>query len=715
MAATSGTAVPGDRLSALRLDGLEALLRPRGIAVLGASSDISKIGGRPLRFLKESGFSGGVYPVNPKYDQVQGLRSFPSLDEVDGVVDLALIAVPQEGVMAAVESCAAKGVKVATIFSANFAEADAAGAALQKRITDFAAEHGLRILGPNCIGSSNRGTGATGTFAAAAGAARPAFNWDKVAFVSQSGAIAAHCVFAAFERGLDFDPWISTGNEGDIEFADVLAQLALDDEVKVIAAYLEGCRNGEKLREALAIAKARSKPVVLLKAGRSEVGARAAASHTASLVGSEQVFDALFRQYNVCRVETVAELIDLSYAFSLGNPPTGKRIGLLTGSGGVGIIMADAAEAAGLEVPPLSPAAQRSLKELWPPSGVGNPIDTTAQVMNDPRLLTAFLETVLEDDFDLVLVFLTYMGTLQPWADNIVSALREARAGHPDAVIALSLLAAPDILRQLEGLGMPAFADPAIGLRTLARVAEITAGFADRREEIAAPATVAPPSGHGPITEVEAKRLLGLAGIAVVEERVVPSAADASAAATELGFPVAMKIVSPQILHKTEVGGVRLGVRTAEEAAAAFDGIVASASAAMPDATIEGVLIAPMIEDGIETILGVQNDPVFGPVVMFGLGGVFVEVLEDVTYRLAPFGPETAAEMVREIKGFPLLDGARGGEPADLLALGDALSALSVFAAEHRDSIESIDINPLLVRPRGRGAIAVDALIVRKE
>jgi acyl-CoA synthetase (NDP forming) len=631
------------------------------------------------------------------------------------VVDLALIAVPQEGVMAAVESCAAKGVKVATIFSANFAEADAAGAALQHRITDYAAEHGLRILGPNCIGSSNRSTGATGTFAASAGAVRPEFHWDKVAFVSQSGAIAAHCVFAAFERGLDFDPWISTGNESDIEFADVLAQLAMDDEVTVIAAYLEGCRNGEKLREALAIAKARNKPVVLLKAGRSEVGAKAAASHTASLVGSEDIFDALFRQYNVCRVETIAELIDLSYAFSLGNPPAGSRIGLLTGSGGVGIIMADAAETAGLEVPPLSDGAQRTLKELWPPSGVGNPIDTTAQVMNDPKLLTAFLETVLEDDFDMVMVFLTYMGTLQPWADNIVAALRDARAAHPEAVIALSLLATPEIRAQLEQLGMPAFVDPAIGLNTLARVAAVTAGFRTQRQELRMPATVPPLAGKGAINEVDAKLMLAAAGIAVVEERVVGSSAEAGTVSAELGYPVVMKIVSPQILHKTEVGGVRLDIRTPEDAALAFEEIVASASSAVPDATIDGVLIAPMIEDGIETILGVQNDPTFGPTVMFGLGGVFVEVLKDVTYRLAPFDVETAAEMVQEIKGFPLLDGARGSVPGDLDALCAALSALSVFAAEHRDSIDSVDINPFFVRPSGKGAVAVDALIVRKD
>jgi len=701
--------------SALELDGLEALLRPRGIAVMGASSDLSKIGGRPLRFLTESGFEGGIYPINPKYDEVQGLRSYSSLEEIDGVVDLALIAVPQEGVMAAIESCAAKGVKVATIFSANFAEADEAGAALQHQITDYASAHGLRILGPNCIGSSNRSTGATGTFAASAGVVRPEFNWNKVAFVSQSGAIAAHCVFAAFERGLDFDPWISTGNESDIEFADILAQLALDDEVSVIAAYLEGCRNGDKLREALALAQARNKPVVLLKAGRSEVGAKAAASHTASLVGSEQIFDALFQQYNVCRVESIAELIDMSYAFSLGNPPAGNRIGLLTGSGGVGIIMADAAEAAGLEVPPLSTEAQRSLKELWPPSGVGNPIDTTAQVMNDPKLLTAFLETVLDDDFDMVMVFLTYMGTLQPWADNIVTALRDARAAHPRALIALSMLATPDVLAQVEKLGMPTFVDPGIGLKTLARVAKVTAGFSARRDELVMPATVPPLPGTGAINEVDAKLMLAAAGIAVVDERVVGSAAEAASASAAIGYPVVMKIVSPQILHKTEVGGVRLGIRSEADAASAFEQIVASASSAVPDATIDGVLIAPMIEDGIETILGVQNDPTFGPTIMFGLGGVFVEVLEDVTYRLAPFGVETAAEMVREIKGFPMLDGARGSEPADLDALCAALSALSIFASEHRDSIESIDINPFLVRPRGRGAVAVDALIVRKE
>lgn len=701
--------------TSLHLDGLDALVRPRSIAIFGASSDPNKIGGRPIRFLRDSGFAGDVYPINPRHDSVQGLPAYASLSAVPGPVDLALIGLPRDDVMKAVQECADAGVKLATIFSATFAETGAEGARLQDEIRSYAAARGMRLLGPNCIGSRNRATGAVGTFAAVEGEPVPELHTGKVAFVSQSGATAVDCVLNGHRRGLDFDPWISTGNECDVEFADALAMMALDDDVQVIAGYLEGCRDGAKLSEALALAQGRGKPVVLLKVGRSAVGAQAAKSHTGSLVGSDEAFDALFRQYGVCRVDSIAELLEVSYAFAWSRRPRGRRVGVLTGSGGAGILMADVAEETGLELPPLSEKAQGQLKSLWPAAGVGNPVDMTAQVMNDKRLLTEFLTTVADDgSSDVIVTFLSYMGALEPWASEILAALRAVVSERPGITLAVVMTALPEIVREVEKLGVAVFADPTAALSALARVVDTCAALdKPAPQAIAVRPAVLP--GSGPVNETEAKRVLSAAGIPVVEDRRVASAAEAAEAAAGIGFPVAMKVLSADVTHKTEAGGVRLGIETADAAAKAYEGIVADVARHAPEARIEGVIVSPQISGGVEMILGVKNDPTFGPIVMAGLGGVLVEVLKDFTYRRAPFGPETAREMVRELHGYPLLTGVRGFPPGDVDALCQALSDLSLFAAAHADSIDSVDINPFVVQPRGQGAIALDALITRRD
>ena len=662
-----------------------------------------------MRFLRENGFDGGIFPINPSRSHVQGVPAYASLHDVAEEVDLALVAVPRDGVFTAIKECVAKGVRCATIFSSGFAEADAEGARLQEQIATYAREHGLRLLGPNCIGSRSLEGGVIATFAAVEGVPRPAFLGRRVAFVSQSGAIAAHCVLEAFDRGLGFDPWISTGNEADIQFADALAFLAQDDSVDAIAAYMEGCRDGERLAAALAIAHERRKPVFLLKVGRSEIGAQAAASHTASLVGSEAVYDALFRRYNVCRVESLAELLDVSYLYALGVPPRGDRIAMVTGSGGVGILMADVAEEVGLTVPTLSSEAQARLKELAPAAGVANPLDTTAQVMNDPGLLSEFLSTVMETgQYDGVVAFLTYMGKVQPWADTTVESLRVVRQRHPDASFAVAMTSRPAIRREVEELGIPVFDDVVVLLRTIAKIVALHRGFDHPGDYGDAVAPVSRPETL-PLTEVEALAILKRAGLPVVAQRVARSAGEARVIAAEVGYPVVMKVVSEQIAHKTEAGGVLLGVGDGESAEDGYEQILRAVSAHEPDALIDGVLVAPMVRDGVEVILGVQNDPTFGPTVLFGLGGIFVEVLKDVTYRLAPFGLEVARGMIEEIRGYPLLAGVRGTGASDIDAVAEALSALSVFASANRGWVDGIDVNPF--RVFGEGALALDALI----
>lgn len=718
-ARSAGAHAPSaESLRAADIRGIDALFSPRGIAIFGASSDPTKIGGRPVRFIKESGFAGGVYPINPKSDIIQDLPAYSSIADVQGVVDLAIIALPNAYVLDAVRAAGEHGVKVVTVFSAGFAEVGGDGVALQAELVELAHSYGMRILGPNCIGSMNRRTGAVGTFAASTGVRPEQEPLATVALASQSGAIASEWVVSGALRGLQFDPWLSTGNEADIQLADVLAYLALDPTVDVIATYLEGCRDGDRLREALELAQEAGKPVVMLKVGRSDIGATAVASHTASLVGSDQVFDALFDQYGVIRVDSMAELFDVSYALAVGHLPTGDRLGILTGSGGVGIIAADEADEHGLDVSTPPESLQRELKEIWPAASVGNPIDLTAQLMNDKKLLPAFIDACMRDgSYDVLVMGMTYMGLLEPWTDQLVDGLRAARETHPQAPIVVTSLTRPDVRRAIEELGIPVFADISVAVRITARLADYARRrrtFQQRRE-LEQSSTVSVPDLPEALNEVTAKAFLAAAGVPAVPDRVVTSADDAADAQRAADGPVVLKIVSPDIAHKTEAGGVILDVTTPEDAAGAYERVVASAHAYAPDARVDGVLVAPMIGEGVETILGVVNDPTFGPVVMFGLGGVFVEVLKDVTYRLAPFGIETARAMIDEIRGKAMLGGVRGGEPSDVDALARALVALSQVATTHRDRLDSIDVNPFIVRPVGQGAVAVDALITRRE
>lgn len=701
----------GNAQAAPRMQGLRALFQPRSVAVIGASSDQSKIGGRPIHHLVTSGFQGPIYPINPARTEVQGLRSHPSLADVGEEVDLAIVAVPAPAVLDAVRECADAGVRVAIVFSAGFAEMGPAGATLQRELVAVAAAAGMRVVGPNCIGAANMAEGAATTFAFAVQIPLPEGDLPRVALVSQSGAIGGHCVAMAPRRGFKFDPWVTTGNESDVDVADCVAYLAADDQVSAIAVYMEGCQNGDRLRAAFELARQRRKPVIMLKAGRTEAGAAAAASHTASLAGSSEAYDALFRRYGVCRVESITELVDMAAALAVGRIPAGRRVGIVTGSGGAGILMADAAVAAELRIDPLPETAQRQLKELWPAASVVNPIDTTAQATNDPALLSAFLDTILEQsDYDVILLFLSYLGMMPPWSDNLLISLRKVRASHPEANVVVSMLGTDEVTRTIRELGIPVFEELADAVRTVARLADLGVGFASE-PPLAPDAPAVRLPLQEPLTESAAKRLLASAGIPVVAERVARSADEAVAAAREVGLPVALKVESKDIAHKSEVGGVVLDVGTEDDVRLAYAAVLDAVATAAPAADVAGVLVAPMIRDGVETILGVANDPTLGPVVMFGLGGVFVEVLRDVSFRLAPFDAREAEAMIREVKGFPLLDGARGRPRCDVPALAEALSRLSLFAAQNADLLDSVDINPFLVLPEGRGAVAVDALV----
>jgi acyl-CoA synthetase (NDP forming) len=693
---------------------LDSLFKPTAIVAVGASSNPMKIGGRIFRYTKDNGFTGKLYPINAQYDEVQGVPTLPAIADLPDDVDLAYVMVPAPAVVKVMEELADRGVKTAVIFSSGFAETSSEGLAAQERVAAIARDTGMRVVGPNCMGVINISNGVVGTFARTFDHGLP--EPGVLGFASQSGAFGSHGLHLCLERGLGISLWCTTGNEVDVDIAECLEYMVQDEQTKVILCYIEGCRKPDRLIGALQLARERRKPVIVLKVGRSDLGAKAAASHTASLAGADAVYDAVFRQFGAQRVHSIDELLDVAYVCSPGIFPRSNRVGLLSSSGGVCVLMADAATGFGLQAPELPQAAQDKLKQLIPFSATRNPVDMTAQATNNQMLVQDYLEVMLQqENIDSMVCFMP--GARTPWLRELLPPmLQRLRQQYPDKALVLCSSEQPEEKQPYEAAGFLVMQDPTRALRSVAALCGLGRTFARHGQEATPPALPAaavlvPAQAVG---EYEAKRILAQAGIPVLAERLVTSADEARDAAEALGYPLAMKIVSPDILHKTEIGGVLLNVGSPQAVSEGFDTLLQRARQAKPEAQLDGVLISPMVTGGVETILGVHCDPLFGPVVLFGLGGIFVEVFKDVAMRLAPFGEDVASEMIREIKGFALLEGVRGRGPADIDALIRALAALSVFAAANADRLHTLDLNPFLVLPRGKGAVAVDALIVSR-
>lgn len=689
---------------------LSAVFEPNAIAVYGASSDPNKIGGRPLRYLKELGFNGSLYAINPARESVQGVRSFPSATAIDGELDLAVIAVPAESVLGALQDCVRKGVKGAVVLSSGFSEIGSKGAQMQAEITALAGASGMRILGPNCLGFVNGVRGISVTFSPSRELRWPQLG--SIGFVTQSGAFGSHSAAVCCNRGLGLGMWITTGNEADIDIADCIFFLAGDSHTTVIAGYIEGCRDAPKLAAALDHARLNGKQVILLKAGTSDAGVAAVASHTAVLAGRDELFDAFLRQHGVIRARSVDDLLDTAYACAPGIRPASPRTAIISTSGGVGVIMADAAIEAGLRVDPLPTEVQDKIRAMLPYAGTRNPIDTTAQMVNDITLVSKCFEYVIAGSAtDIIVTHLSFIGYDIALMDELSGPLFALRRKHPEKLFVLSMLCSENIRRCYEAAGFLVFEDPTRAVQAAVKC-NTAAAFA--REAFArvdvANTGVMPTMKSGPATEHEAKQVLRAAGIPVPAEAVVDSAEAAVAKARSIGFPVVLKVVARDIPHKTEVGGVLLNLSTPEAVAAGYHELHARVGAAAPHAHIEGILVGRQIVGGIETIAGILNDPVLGPFVMLGLGGIFTEVFNDVVFRRAPFGIEQAGKMIRELRSFSVLDGARGQPRADLAALADVLCRLSRLAAANVGTIQSMDINPLIACPEG--VYAVDAMVV---
>ncbi|MAM24203.1 MAG: CoA-binding protein [Rhodobacteraceae bacterium] len=692
---------------------MDAIFNPRSVAVIGASSDPKRIGGRPVDFLKRHGFDGPILPINPRSPEVQGLTAYPSISEAPATPDLAVIALPAPLAVQAVEQCAARGVRGAVIFSSGFSEVDAEGAALQARMVDIAREDGMRLVGPNCLGIANVRHNLYATFTP--GVEKHLPKPGGVSIVSQSGAFGSYCMTLVRMRGLGVNIWATTGNSCDVDFADAVAYCAQDDNTRVIMGYLEGATDRDRLVEALELARAREKPVVMMKVGRSAVGAEAAQSHTASLAGADAVYDAAFRQYGVYRAQSVDELFDVTYACAESDSMMqGDRLGLVTVSGGVGVLMADEAEKLKLDVPALPDHAQKKLKEVLPFAGVRNPVDVTAQLVNQIDLLETNMDVLFGDgEIDGAIIFMSTVGLVADLNEAIRSGLERIREKYPGRPMLFCSLTEPEGRAAYEKSGFIVFEEPTRAVRAMAALRYFARSFARAGENDPIPElSNLSPLPDGMVNEIEAKALLAEAGIGIVHETLATTPEAAAQAAQEMGFPVVLKIASPDILHKSDIGGVALDLRSVEDVRAAGARILKLASEKIPDARIDGLVVAEQAAPGLEAILGVTHDPAFGPVVMFGLGGVFVEALEDVSFRVAPFGPAEAHRMIDEIRSRKLLDAFRGAPERDIDALADALARLSAFAVHHGAALETIDVNPLIVGASGQGAVAADGVII---
>lgn len=693
--------------------GLDAFFKADGVAVIGASDDITKIGGRPVQLLRKYGYAGPIYPINPKGGTIQGLQAYASILDTPTAPEMAILAVPVEATLQAVRDCGSRGVRGVIVLSAGFAEAGPEGAALQAELVRVARNHGMRLLGPNCLGAVNVVDRLVGSFSIALEQSMPPAG--EVGIVSQSGNIGSFTMRNMAERGLGVSRFIATGNEADVDVADGIAALAHDADTRIILCCMETCRDAGRLIAALDMARQQHKPVIVLKIGATEQGQAAAASHTGALMGSDAVFDAVFRRYGVLRVRSFEELLDVGHAAALLRPqrlPTTDAVTLVAASGGFGIMMADAMVQAGMTLPQLADTTRALIREAVPTAGTNNPVDASAQMSARPDILLKMLTALQNDANGSTLVLLLALSLYNPRLRGVyLEALSRIRASHPDRLLVIISQGPPDAVAEINALSIPVFPSipaAASGLAGLVRLGQLT--------------TLPTAAAYGgPVDSVDAavfrnefhaKKALAAAGISVPREEVVASADAAVRSARATGYPVVLKIASEDIAHKTEIGGVALGLQDDDAVRQAYDRLMANAREHAPRARLDGVLVAPMVRGGVELIAGVSRDPVFGPVVMVGLGGIYAEILKDVAVQVAPVSEDEALRMIRGLKMFPLLDGARGQPKADVAAAARTVARLSEFACRHAADVAEIDMNPILVKPQGEGVLVLDALMV---
>jgi acetyl coenzyme A synthetase (ADP forming)-like protein len=696
---------------------LRPFFAPKAVAVVGASRDPSSIGFRILEGLVHNRFQGPVYPINPKASVIGCIRAYPSVRDVPEPVDLAVIAVPAGAVMGVVDDCAARGVRALVVITAGFAEVNEEGRQLQKKLVDKVRGYGMRMVGPNCMGLLNADP-AVSMQASFAPVFPPA---GRVAMSSQSGALGLALLAAARRFGLGLSTFVSVGNKADVSGNDLLQYWEEDPGTDVILLYLESFGNPRRFAR-IARRVSRRKPIVALKSGRTQAGGRAAGSHTAALAAKEVAVDALFRLTGVIRAETLEEMFDLAAALGSQPLPAGKRVGIVTNAGGPAILCTDACEAAGLNVPELTKAVRARLSAFLPASaGLGNPIDMIASA--SPEQFGKVVETLLTSgEIDSLVVIYIPVGLaatdaiMRAVADGVV---RARAAGATGRTVLTCLMSEQGVRTQIEAgkERIPCFAFPEAPGRVLGKVAAYAdwraqpeGVFPDFEDMDLAAARAICKRAKGWLSSEDTREVLSAARLPISAGGVARTPEQAVELATRAGFPVAVKLASRILTHKTEVGGVRLNVRDAGAVRDAFLEIRERLrKVAQPDA-MDGVLVQPMVSGGVEVMVGVTQDPLFGPLVAFGLGGILVEVLSDVCFRVAPLTDRDAAEMPRSIRGIQLLQGHRGKPPADLDAIEELLLRVSRLVEEVPE-INEIDFNPVIALPPGEGCRIVDARI----
>lgn len=701
---------PARRTEPAPADDILRLFRPEGIAVVGASERPGSVGRDVVENLISRAYPGALYPVNPRYRTVLGLPAYPSLAALPSRVDLAAIAVPAAATIAAVEAAGRAGIPFALVFASGFAEAGPRGADLQGALAAAARGAGIRILGPNCQGFMNIAERLHAGFG-------PPYQLDytagNVSLVSQSGAFGNSLLIGLNQHGVGVRHYVSTGNEADLNAPDLVAAMVRDAETRAVGLYLEGLRDPARLRGLAAEARAHDTPLVVWKVGRSEAGARAAASHTASLAGDDRLYRSAFRQFGIVEAHDISDMADTLLALSTGRHARGPRVGIITVSGGAGVAMADRADACGLQLSAFAPETLDALRPLLPEfAGLGNPLDVTAGAVMDPANLTNLMRRVAADaSVDmLAMAFAGATGKAGAAIAQAVAGLHRAT----DLPITVSWNAPrarnAEAYDQLEALGVPVYGSPARAIGGLAAIWQARGPGS----VIAGPALPeAAPSRM--LNEAEAKAHLDGTGMRSPKEAIVFDAEAASAAAAGIGGPVVAKLLSSVIAHKSDLGLVRLNLRGPREAAEAFTDLAAIAENLTPPLPFEGVLLQEMVTGGVETILGARIDPGFGPVILFGAGGIHAEIFEDTAIRLGPVGPEEARAMVAETKIAKLLRGARGRAPADIEALVLAIAALSYRIIAAGGTLQEVEINPLFVMERGHGVVAGDCVVRIRE
>ncbi len=686
--------------------------------MVGASSSPGKLGHAVLQNVVQYGYQGHIYPINPTAKEILGLPAYPSVRDIPGPVDLALVLVPARAVPGVMDECGQKGICGAVVISAGFREVGREGRQLEQQLIETARRYGIRVVGPNVLGIIDTVIGLNGSFAA--GMPRR----GHIAFMSQSGALCTSILDMALGQGIGFSRFYSIGNKADLNEIDFLRAWSEDPETNVIVAYLEGIANGSEFMQ-VARQVTRRKPVVSIKSGTTSAGSRAASSHTGTLAGSEKAYDAAFRQVGIVRAGSVQELFDYAQAFARQPLPESDAVAVVTNAGGPGIMASDAIERIGMRLASLTPEIQQKLRAALPPAAsVVNPIDVLGDAPAD-RYALAIQAALGDPNVGIVLVVLTPQTATQiPETARLLGELsRNAQRKKPTFA---AFMGDPAIRPAIEILAEYSVPNYQVPERAVAAIAALwrhrhwlntpelnVEPLTVNRDQVRQVLDQLQSDSRITAGDAEARDILAAYGVPLPKSALARNAEEAVAAAEAMGYPVVIKIASPDILHKTDIGGVKLNLASAGDVRDAFDLIVYRATRHMPDATIWGCQVQQMVKGGKEVIIGMNRDPQFGPLLMFGLGGVYVEALKDVTFRVAPIDRREAKEMLSEIRAYNLLRGVRGEKPSDLDAIADTLVRVSQLVTDFPNIVE-LDINPLLVFPAGQGVLGLDMRLALK-